>query len=177
MGLRSGSPRQQTRQKRISDPGDSPETNPQTQGTTDISDAVSGTVADRRVVPDRRWSSDSKSDTGLERRRGPGRRRSDNVRSAEEGEMSTEQFLFLMAINAFKSANGKTFPTWTDVLEIVRRLGYRKVQPSEIQLRNAEDWLEPPDAPARSGTIGSGELEFDAMDADEKDEAHGKHAA
>lgn len=91
--------------------------------------------------------------------------------------MTTEQFLFLMAINAFKSANGKTFPTWTDVLEIVRRLGYRKVQPSEIQLRNAEDWLEPPDAPARSGAVGSGEISREdpdwQLDSDDAD----KHAA
>ncbi|MBL1217023.1 MAG: hypothetical protein D8M59_05950 [Planctomycetes bacterium] len=153
---------------------DEPHENPD---TPDISEETSGTIADRRVVPDRRWSSYTKTTSGLERRRGPGRRRSDNVRSAEEGEMTTEQFLFLMAINAFKSANGKTFPTWTDVLEIVRRLGYRKVQPSEIQLRNAEDWLEPPDAPARSGAVGSGEISREdpdwQLDSDDAD----KHAA
>jgi len=108
--------------------------------------ACEKTVADPRVMPDRRKY--AKTDTGLERRRGPGRRRADNLRSAEEGEMTKEQFLFLMAIDAFKKANSTTFPTWTDVLEIVRRLGYRKVNPSEINLPNAEDWLESPTAPA-----------------------------
>ncbi len=103
-------------------------------------------VADRRVVPDRRFGPGS-GQTGLERRRGPGRRRTDFTRSAEEGEMTGEQFLFLMAIDAFKRVNNKTFPSWSDVLEIIRRLGYRKVQRSEIRVSQAEDWTEPADAP------------------------------
>lgn len=87
--------------------------------------------------------------TNLERRRGPGRRRTDFMRTAEEGEMSQEQFLFLMAIDAFKRVNNKTFPTWTDVLEVIRKLGYRKTMPSELELGGrAEDWTEAPDAPA-----------------------------
>lgn len=86
--------------------------------------------------------------TGLERRRGPGRRLSDFTKSAEEGEMTTEQFLFLMAIDAFKKSNDRMFPTWTDVLEVIRLLGYRKTQPTELKLPNADDWRERPDAPA-----------------------------
>lgn len=91
---------------------------------------------------------DQADDAGLERRRGRGRRLSDFTRRAEEGEMTTEQFMFLMAIDEFKKANEKTFPTWTDVLEIVRLLGYRKTMPSELNLRRAEDWREPANAPA-----------------------------
>ncbi len=83
--------------------------------------------------------------TGLERRRGPGRRRTDFTKSAEEGEMTSEQFLFISAIEAFKRGNNKMFPTWTDVLEVVRLLGYRKTMPSELNLRNVEDWREKPD--------------------------------
>jgi hypothetical protein len=88
-------------------------------------DPRSGSVVDRRIGIDRR-TLENASDTNLERRRGPGRRLTDFVKSAEEGEMNQEQFLFLMAIEAFKTANGKTFPTWTDVLEIIRKIGYRK---------------------------------------------------
>lgn len=62
--------------------------------------------------------------------------------------MTTEQFLFLMAIEAFKKSNNKAFPTWTDVLEVVRLLGYRKTCRSELTLGAAEDWLEPADAPS-----------------------------
>lgn len=87
-------------------------------------------------------------ETGLERRRGPGRRRTDFTKSAEEGELTTEQFHFLSAVEAFKRSNNKMFPTWTDVLEVVRLLGYRKTMPSELSLRNVEDWREKPDSPS-----------------------------
>ncbi len=70
------------------------------------------------------------------------------MKSAEEGEMTSEQFMFVMAIEAFKSGNGKLFPTWTDVLEVIRKLGYRKTMASELNLRGAEDWREPADAPS-----------------------------
>lgn len=72
-----------------------------------------GSVVDRRL--------------GLDRRRGPGRRRSDDRRIAEEGEMSDEQFEFLMAIEEYKKKNIRPFPTWTEVLEVIKALGYRKV--------------------------------------------------
>ncbi len=80
----------------------------------------------RRTVVDRR--------VGLDRRRGPGRRRSDDRRSAEEGEMTDEQFEFLMAVNEYKRVNKRPFPSWTEVLDVIKALGYRKVaEPSDIQ--------------------------------------------
>lgn len=112
-------------------------------------------VVDRRSMPDRREGGGeafrieaSGGPTGLERRRGPGRRLSDFTKKAEEGELTQEQFLFLMAVESFKRANHKQFPSWTDVLEVVRLLGYRKTAASEISLRNAEDWREAADAPS-----------------------------
>ena len=79
----------------------------------------------RKSVVDRR--------SGLERRRGPGRRRSDERRSAEEGEMTAEQFEFIMAINEYKRVNKRPFPTWTEVLDVITALGYRKVaEPQDI---------------------------------------------
>ncbi len=70
---------------------------------------------------------------GLDRRRGPGRRRSDERKAAEEGQMSDEQFEFLMAVNEYKSKNARPFPTWTEVLELVKALGYRKVaEPQQL---------------------------------------------
>lgn len=81
---------------------------------------------DRRGVVDRR--------TGLDRRRGPGRRRSEDRRSAEEGEMTEEQFDFLMAINEYKRVNRRPFPTWSEVLDVMKALGYRKVaEPRDIR--------------------------------------------
>lgn len=102
-------------------------------------------VTDRRSGLDRRTLEGT---SGLERRRGPGRRLSDFTKAAEEGEMTKEQFLFLVAIDEFKKANEVSFPTWTDVLEVVRLLGYRKTMPSELNLPRAEDWREAPNTSA-----------------------------
>ena len=90
--------------------------------------AEAGYGGPERRVAERRETS------GLERRRGPGRRRSDDRKAAEEGEMTAEQFEFCMAIETYKKANKKMFPTWTEVLEVVRHLGYRKVLPRDIHL-------------------------------------------
>ena len=105
-----------------------------------------GSVVDRRLGVDRRDVSPA-SPSNLERRRGPGRRLTDFVKSAEEGEMSREQYTFLLAIDVFKRVNHKTFPSWTDVLEVVRKLGYRKTMPSELNLGGkSQDWTEKSDS-------------------------------
>jgi len=83
-------------------------------------------LLEQRTGCDRRKASVDRR-LGLDRRRGPGRRRSDDRRAAEEGHMSDEQFQFLMAIDEYKKANNRPFPTWTEVLEIIKALGYRKV--------------------------------------------------
>ncbi|MFK7788035.1 MAG: hypothetical protein AB8C95_00910 [Phycisphaeraceae bacterium] len=98
--------------------------------------------------PDRRLNVVDTRANGLERRRGPGRRLSDFAKAAEEGEMNVEQFLFIQAIDAFKRANDKPFPTWTEVLEVIRKLGYRKTCKMDIELPQCEDWTEPGNAPA-----------------------------
>lgn len=41
--------------------------------------------------------------------------------------MSDEQFEFLMAIDEYKRRNKRHFPTWTEVFEVIKALGYRKV--------------------------------------------------
>lgn len=91
--------------------------------------------------PERRSSlQDGTGDgTGLERRRGPGRRRADERRSAEEGEMTGEQFEFVMAVETYKKVNKRMYPTWTEILEVLSQLGYRKVLPRDIQLENVPE--------------------------------------
>src|SRR5688500_2725277 len=86
--------------------------------------------------PDRRSGAERRDATGLERRRGPGRRRSDDRKAAEEGEMTAEQFEFVMAIEAYKKVNKRLYPTWTEILEVVNQLGYRKVEHRTIKLEN-----------------------------------------
>ncbi len=114
-------------------------------------------VERRKSVVDARTSG-----TGLERRRGPGRRRNDFVKAADEGEMTPEQFLFIKSIDAFKRVNQRPFPTWTEVLEVIRKLGYRKTQPMDLDLPSAEDWTEAADAPAFSYSADVDEQDKDA---------------
>jgi len=90
------------------------------------SDTNEKEFVERRSGEDRRQSVVDRR-LGLDRHRGPGRRRGDDRKSAEEGNMSDEQFEFLMAIDAYKKANTRPFPTWTEVLEVIKALGYRKV--------------------------------------------------
>ncbi|MCK4886728.1 MAG: hypothetical protein KAS96_05020 [Planctomycetes bacterium] len=80
---------------------------------------------------------------GLNRKRGPGKRRSDERKSAEEGNMSDEQFDFLMAIEEYKKENSRPFPTWTEVLELIKALGYRKVaEPQSFQELQKQQQLQ-----------------------------------
>ncbi len=82
---------------------------------------------------DRRKQDSANRRCGLDRRRGPGRRRSDTRRSAEEGEMTSDQFELVQAINEYKRVNNRPFPTWTEVLDVLIALGYRKVaEPQDI---------------------------------------------
>jgi hypothetical protein len=88
---------------------------------------------------ERRSGTDRREESGLERRRGPGRRRSDGRKSAEEGEMTAEQFEFVMAIEKYKKVNKRLYPTWTEVLEVINQLGYRKVMSREIKLESVPE--------------------------------------
>lgn len=98
-------------------------------------------IADRRGE-DRRQKQETERRCGLERRRGPGRRKSDDRRAAEEGEMTNEQFEFIMAIDTYKRVNKRPFPSWTEVLEIAKALGYRKVADPEPLDRRMADELD-----------------------------------
>ena len=98
-----------------------------------------GLTNEKRKGETRRKASDRRTEVierrvGLDRRRGPGRRRSESRKAAEEGEMTDEQFEFLMAINRYKSVNNRPFPTWTEVLDVIHAIGYRKVaKPQDIE--------------------------------------------
>ena len=105
------------------------------------------TVVDRRLGTDRR---DALPDTNLERRRGPGRRRSDFRRDADEGTFDTEQMYFLKAIEMWRREE-KLFdgavPSWDQVLHGIRSIGYRRTATDSIRLIHSEALrAEPEDA-------------------------------
>jgi hypothetical protein len=87
---------------------------------------------DKEHIPERRKGQDRRGSVvdrrlGLDRRRGPGRRLTDERKSAEQGQMSDEQFEFILAIEEYKEKNATRFPTWTEVFEVIKAMGYRKV--------------------------------------------------
>jgi len=45
--------------------------------------------------------------------------------------MTDEQFQFIMAMDKYKQVNARPFPTWTEVLDVMHALGYRKVAEPE----------------------------------------------
>lgn len=83
-------------------------------------------VVDRRSGVDRR---EQQNTSQFDRRRGPGRRLTDYRRDAEEGQMNEEQLEFIKAMDEYKRVNARPFPTWTEVLDVILYLGYRKVAP------------------------------------------------
>jgi len=110
--------------------------NPQAEQEKELIERRKNFVDRRRNVVDRR--------NGWDRRRGPGHRRTEERKAAEEGEMTDEQFDFLMAIDQYKKANQRPFPTWTEVLEVIKALGYRKVaEPQSLESFRKEDKQQP----------------------------------
>jgi hypothetical protein len=85
---------------------------------------------DRRGRPDRR-----KRDipVAVERRSGKDRRlQGERRRQVDpttcEKEYSDEEIIFMKAMDQYKRANRRPFPTWSEVLEVLRALGYRKTE-------------------------------------------------
>ncbi len=94
--------------------------------------------SERRSGKDRRQNVIDRR-LGLDLNRGPGRRLTDERKSAEEGQMSDEQFEFLMAIHEYKDKNTRPFPSWTEVLEVMKALGYRKVAEPQSLTQTGKD--------------------------------------
>jgi hypothetical protein len=65
--------------------------------------------------------------SGKERRQQPGERRRQVDPTTCEKDYSDEEIIFMKAMDQYKRANRRPFPTWSEVLEVLRSLGYRKV--------------------------------------------------
>jgi hypothetical protein len=61
------------------------------------------------------------------RQRGERRRQVDPTTC--EKDYSDEEITFMKAMDQYKRANRRPFPTWSEVLEVLRALGYRKTEP------------------------------------------------
>jgi hypothetical protein len=80
----------------------------------------------------------------LERRIKVQRRRQIDPTTCER-EYNDEEIQFMQALEAYKRANGRMFPTCSEILEVVRGLGYVLVTPSsENAARGIDATLVPP---------------------------------
>jgi len=84
---------------------------------------------DRRAHADRR---NRNIPVAVERRSGEDRRQMGERRrqvdpTTCERDYDEEEIIFMKAMDAYKRANRRPFPTWSEVLEVLHALGYRKV--------------------------------------------------
>lgn len=101
--------------------------------TTDVSAdriaRVDNRIQNRRVVPERRKPANGESPSGEERRKSP-RRKVERRRMIDpttcERDYSADEVEFMKAMDDYKRKSGRMFPTWSEVLEVVRALGYAK---------------------------------------------------
>lgn len=68
-----------------------------------------------------------------------------------EKDYSDEEIIFMKAMDQYKRANRRPFPTWSEVLEVIRSLGYRKVDAPTplpgVPVEKTEPTPQPQDSP------------------------------
>jgi hypothetical protein len=106
----------------------------------------SGTMNQRRpserrkknipVALDRRGTSGSRKDL-------PERRRQVDPTTCER-DYTEDEILFMKAMDQYKRDNRRPFPTWSEVLEVLLALGYRKVAEMSALPGNTKPFDLPP---------------------------------
>ncbi len=85
--------------------------------------------ATRRVVADRRTGTSAATYSGPERRVGQ-RRKVERRRQIDpttcERDYTAEEIEFMRAMDEYKRKAGRQFPTWSEVLEVLKSLGYKR---------------------------------------------------
>src|SRR5947209_7523320 len=94
-----------------------------------VTDRRAAERSDRRAGGDRRKKSIPvavERRTGKDRRQLGERRRQIDPTTCER-DYNDEEIAFMKAMDQYKRDNRRPFPTWSEVLEVLRALGYRKV--------------------------------------------------
>jgi hypothetical protein len=103
----------------------------------EVYDGPDRRAADRRKGDRRAGKGDSPARERRkpsDRRKSPGRRKADHditehrkvERRINEYPMSDEELEFIKAVNDYKQRYNKPFPTWSEILHILKGLGYEK---------------------------------------------------
>ena len=90
---------------------------------------VDNRIQNRRIAPERRKPAEGSAISGEERRKSP-RRKVERRRMIDpttcERDYSADEVEFMKAMDDYKRKSGRMFPTWSEVLEVIRDLGYTK---------------------------------------------------
>jgi hypothetical protein len=98
------------------------------------------------VATDRR-----RANNAAEKRRMSERRRLIDPTTCER-DYNDEETVFMKAMDRYKRENRRPFPTWSEVLEVLRALGYRKVaEPTEMPGGKKPDGTPLTNTPAPTG--------------------------
>jgi hypothetical protein len=118
---------------------------------------------DRRRGPRREESVSIAAPAKLERRTKVQRRRQIDPTTCER-DYSDEEVDFMNAMDEYKRKSGRMFPTCSEVLEVIRGLGYVQLTPAELALVRPKatnpkvtDFVDP------NSIQDEAELEFDAV--------------
>lgn len=99
---------------------------------TEAEATVEKRVTDRRIRPERRQPVTETPEvfTGEERRQGQRRVKVERRRQIDpttcERDYTGDEIEFMRAMDDYKRRAGRQFPTWSEVLEVVRGLGYKR---------------------------------------------------
>lgn len=94
-------------------------------------------AGDELVTIDRRRNEESAPSPALERRAKVQRRRQIDPTTCER-DYSVEEVEFMNAMDEYKRKNGRMFPTCSEVLEVIRGLGYVRLSPAGRAMLAAE---------------------------------------
>ena len=122
---------------------------------------------DRRVAKQERRGGDERRKESIpvdvERRSNPERREKVSRRrqidpTTCERDYNNDEIEFMHALDAYKRAAGRMFPTCSEILEVIRDLGYRRLTPEELaKLRPEEAALEVENEDGEASESGSEE--------------------
>lgn len=100
---------------------------------------------DRRVKKERRAGSERRQKSepvGEERRQGD-RRKVQRRRQIDpttcERDYTDEEIEFMQALDAYKRANGRMFPTCSEILEVIRDMGYVRMPQEDVPADDKAD--------------------------------------
>lgn len=129
-------------------------------------------AGDSEVTIDRRRADQSpSSEPKLERRKKVARRRQIDPTTCER-DYSDQEVQFMNALDDYKRTSGRMFPTCSEVLEVIRSLGYVQLTPAELAARAPQPQdLANSDDQLASSANDHADNEFTDQNVDEQVEA------